>query len=90
LEAVTRACLVPGLDLDMARALLVTGLLLVVMGLALTLFPRALSWFGNLPGDIDIRRGNSRVFAPLTSLLLISVSVSLLLNVAGWLIRFFR
>ena len=40
----------------------------------------ALSWFGRLPGDIRIERGNTRVYIPLVSMLLVSVVVSIVLS----------
>jgi hypothetical protein len=39
----------------------------------------ALSWLGNLPGDIRITTGNARISFPFTSMLLIS----LVLNFVG-------
>ncbi|WP_170318892.1 DUF2905 domain-containing protein [Allorhizocola rhizosphaerae] len=39
----------------------------------------ALSWFGRLPGDIRITSGNTRIFIPLTSMLLASIVLSILL-----------
>jgi hypothetical protein len=58
------------------------GLLLVVAGLAIVVigllaWSGALSWFGRLPGDIRIERPNARFYAPITSMLLISVVISL-------------
>ena len=40
----------------------------------------ALSWFGRLPGDIRIERESVRVYVPITSMLLLSVVLSLVLN----------
>ena len=40
----------------------------------------ALSWFGRLPGDIRIERGNTPVYIPLVSMLLVSVVVSIVLS----------
>lgn len=74
----------------MARLLVTLGIVLLAAGILLYLFPRALSWFGSLPGDINIRRGNTRVFIPITSMLLVSVGLTLILNLVGWLLRFFR
>lgn len=74
----------------MARLLITLGILLLVAGITLYLFPRALSWFGSLPGDIDVRRGNSRVFIPITSMLLVSVGITVLVNIVGWLLQYFR
>ena len=54
------------------------GIALVVAGfLAWT---GALSWLGNLPGDIRITTGNTKIYIPFTSMLLIS----LVLNVLVW------
>jgi uncharacterized membrane protein YidH (DUF202 family) len=67
------------------------GLVLVVFGLAvvaigLLAWTGALSWFGRLPGDIRVERENVRVYFPIVSMLLISVVLTLVLNL---LRRFF-
>jgi len=64
----------------MARVLIVVGVLLVIMGVALTYAPWLFSWFGKLPGDIRIERENGVFFFPITSMLLISVVLSLLVS----------
>jgi uncharacterized protein HemY len=56
------------------------GIILVVVGLLA--WAGALSWLGNLPGDIRITTANARIYVPFTSMLLIS----LLLNVLVWLL----
>jgi hypothetical protein len=56
------------------------GLLLLVGGLLAWM--GALSWLGNLPGDIRISRGNTRMYIPITSMVLVSAAVNVLL----WLI----
>jgi len=58
------------------------GLLIVAAGVALVILGLlawfgALSWFGRLPGDIRIERENTRVYAPITSMLVISLILSL-------------
>jgi hypothetical protein len=60
------------------RLLITAGVVLVVVG-ALLRFG-ALSWFGNLPGDIRIEGERTRVFVPITSMLLLSLAASLLLS----------
>ncbi len=59
-------------------ALIWVGVGLVVVGL----IARAggLSWFGNLPGDIRIESNTTRVFVPITSMLVVSVVATLLVN----------
>ena len=53
-----------------------TGVLLVGVGL----WAGAFNWFGRLPGDLRIEAGRSRVFIPITSMLLVSVVLTLVLN----------
>jgi uncharacterized membrane protein YidH (DUF202 family) len=60
-----------------------TGLLIVAAGLILVVigllaWAGALSWFGRLPGDIRVERPNVRFYAPITSMVAISVALSLL------------
>ncbi|MFN2564159.1 MAG: DUF2905 domain-containing protein [Gemmatimonadaceae bacterium] len=52
------------------------GVILVVIGLLA--WSGALSWFGRLPGDIRVERPNARFYAPITSMLVISVALSLI------------
>ena len=56
------------------------GLVLVVIGLALQFAPGLLGWFGRLPGDIDISRDGTRVFIPITSMIVISLVLTLIFN----------
>jgi len=64
----------------MARWLIILGVLLVVVGAILHFAPWLLNWFGRLPGDIRIESDRSKVFIPITSMLVLSVVLTLLLN----------
>lgn len=65
---------------SLAPVLVGLGLLLVVAGaLAWT---GALSWFGRLPGDIRVERGSVRFYAPIVSMLVVSLVLSVLLRLA--------
>jgi membrane protein implicated in regulation of membrane protease activity len=59
--------------------LIAAGVFLVVIGLLV--WSGALSWFGRLPGDIRVERPGTRVYVPITSMLLLSVVVSVLLAI---------
>ena len=65
----------------MARWLMIAGAVLVVIGALLHFAPWSLNWFGRLPGDIRIETENGRIFIPITSMLIISVIFSMLLNI---------
>ena len=61
------------------------GLVIVALGVAavivgLLVWAGWLSWFGRLPGDLRIERENVRVFIPFTSMILVSIVLTLLLN----------
>jgi hypothetical protein len=64
----------------LAKTLIVLGLILLAVGLTLQYAPGLLGWFGRLPGDIHIERGNTRVYIPLTSMILISLLLTLIIN----------
>ncbi len=54
------------------------GIAIVVIGI---LVGRGwLSWFGRLPGDIRIESESTRVYVPLTSMLLLSLALTLVVN----------
>ena len=63
-----------------AKVLIGIGLAILAVGLLLHFVPGALSWFGKLPGDIDIERGNTRFFFPLTSMIVVSIILTVLVN----------
>jgi uncharacterized membrane protein len=58
--------------------IIVLGVVAIVVGVLVA--TGALSWFGRLPGDIRIENENSRVFIPITSMILVSIVASLLLT----------
>lgn len=63
---------------------MVSGIVLVVVGLVFSLGGGALPWIGRLPGDIAIERPHMRFYFPLTTCILISVIVSLAAIVVRW------
>lgn len=68
-----------------------TGLIIAAIGAVAVLFGLLyamgwLSWFGRLPGDIRYDGGNTKIFVPITTMILLSVGLSL---VAYIMRRFF-
>jgi uncharacterized membrane protein SpoIIM required for sporulation len=47
------------------------------------IFSRRLKWFGRLPGDIRYEGQRTRVYAPLASMLLLSLVLSLVMYLLG-------
>lgn len=64
---------------ELGRVLVVAGVIAVLAGFVLMLAPR-IPWLGRLPGDIVVQRGPLTLYAPLMTSLVLSVVVTLLLN----------
>jgi membrane protein implicated in regulation of membrane protease activity len=64
---------------DVGKLLIVIGGAVVVIGLFLTLGLR-IPFLGKLPGDISIDRGNVHFYFPVVTGLVLSVVLTLLLN----------
>ncbi|MDQ3987368.1 MAG: DUF2905 domain-containing protein [Actinomycetota bacterium] len=59
--------------------LIIGGIGVVIVGVLV--WAGAFSWFGRLPGDIRIGGDNVRVYVPLTSMIVISVVITIAVNV---------
>ena len=64
----------------MARWLIIVGVVLVVIGLALQFAPGLINWVGKLPGDIRYETEHTKIFIPITSMIIISLVLTLLIN----------
>ena len=66
----------------MAIGKLMTGLgvVLVLIGLIVSYAPWLFNWFGKLPGDIRIEDEQRFIFMPITSMLVISIALTLIVN----------
>jgi hypothetical protein len=65
--------------------IILVGLGVIVLGLIV--WSGGLSWFGRLPGDIRIERPGVRVFAPITSMIVVSIVLSALMAAYRWFSR---
>ncbi len=68
------------------RLLLIAGVVMAALGLALLLAGRV-PWLGRLPGDILVHRGGFTLYVPIVTMLLLSVVLTVLLNVVFRLFR---
>lgn len=75
------------------KVLIGLGLGIVVLGIVVILADRLpgvgqlFSWLGKLPGDVSIKRENYSFYFPITTSVLLSVVLSLLFFLVGWLFR---
>lgn len=64
----------------MARWLIISGIILIVVGILLQVAPWLFNWFGRLPGDIRIESERSRVYVPIVSMIILSVVLSVIIS----------
>ena len=67
---------------DLGRTLVVMGIALAVLG-GILLLVGTVPGLGRLPGDISIERGNLRIYAPIATCLLLSLLLTIVLNVVA-------
>ena len=61
------------------RLLIVGGVVIAVVGLVMVIAPN-IPFLGRLPGDIRIENENVRVFIPLGTMLLLSIVLTIVVN----------
>lgn len=77
----------------LGKVLIGIGLGIVVLGVLVLAADRVpgvgtvLSWLGKLPGDLSFKRDNVSFYFPITTSLLLSIVLSLLFYILGWLFR---
>ncbi|AMX02388.1 DUF2905 domain-containing protein [Microbulbifer thermotolerans] len=64
----------------MAKWLMIAGCVMLATGVLLHFFPGLFSWFGRLPGDVRIESGRSRIYFPVVSMLVLSLVLSVIIN----------
>ena len=69
--------------MELGRSLITIGVLLIVVGLAVTFGGRFPLRLGRLPGDIAVHGKNSSFYFPITTCILLSVLLSLI----TWLMK---
>ncbi|MDT8403409.1 DUF2905 domain-containing protein [Sulfuriflexus sp.] len=64
----------------MAKWIMLLGVTLLVIGAIMSYAPWLASWFGKLPGDIRIETEKGIIFIPITSMVIVSIVLTLLVN----------
>jgi hypothetical protein len=67
---------------QLGKILILFGAVIAVIGLLL-LFADRVPFLGKLPGDLIFRRGGTTIFVPLMTMLVISVLLTIILNLFG-------
>lgn len=70
---------------NVGKILVIAGAVTIIAGLILWLAGDKLNWLGRLPGDIRIEKENTRIYFPITTMIILSLVFSGIM----WIIRRF-
>jgi len=71
----------------LGKILIIIGFSFVLLGTLIFFLGDKLSWFGNLPLDFSYKSKSTQIYAPLGSMIVISIVFSLIINI---FYRFFK
>jgi len=65
---------------DTGKYIIITGVLIVLLGVLIYFFHDKLSWIGRLPGDIRIEKENFKFYFPITTMIIFSVVITIIIQ----------
>jgi len=65
---------------DTGKYIIITGVLIVLLGVLIYFFHDKLSWIGRLPGDIRIERENFKFYFPVTTMIIFSLVITIIIQ----------
>lgn len=69
------------MDQNTGKYIIGFGAIIIVVGLMIYFFYDKLHWIGRLPGDIRVEKENFRFYFPITTLILLSLVLTLIVNI---------
>lgn len=63
------------------KIIIIIGILIVIVGIVIYFAGDKLNFPGRLPGDIHIEKENFKFYAPITTMLIISIVISILIKI---------
>ncbi|MGZ3844639.1 MAG: DUF2905 domain-containing protein [Flavisolibacter sp.] len=69
------------MDQNTGKYIIGLGAIVVIVGLMIYFFHDKLHWIGRLPGDIRVEKENFRFYFPITTMILLSLVLTLVINI---------
>ena len=73
--------------MNIGKILILAGFIILLAGIIIYFFNDKFTWFGKLPLDFNYKGENTQFYAPFGSMIVISIVLSLIINI---LMRFFK
>jgi H+/Cl- antiporter ClcA len=68
------------MDQQTGKYIIIAGVFVIIVGVVIYFFHDLFKWFGRLPGDIRVVRGQFRFYFPIVTMLLVSILLTLIIN----------
>jgi len=65
---------------DTGKYIIITGVLIVLLGVLIYFFHDKLNWIGRLPGDIRIEKENFKFYFPITTMIIFSLAITIIIQ----------
>ena len=62
------------------KYIIIIGAIIILVGIIIYFFHDKLNWIGKLPGDIRVEKENFKFYFPLTTMILLSLAITLIIN----------
>ena len=72
---------------ELGKFFLLLGVIFIAVGVLIWVLGKFLPFLGHLPGDIEIRKDSVSIYIPLGSSILISLLLTVVLNLILWLVN---
>ena len=69
------------MDQQTGKYIIIAGVCILIAGILIYFFHDYFKWLGKLPGDIRIEKENFRFYFPIVTMLVISIVITLIVNV---------
>ena len=63
------------------KYVIILGIAILVIGILIYFFYNKFHWLGRLPGDIRVEKENFKFYFPLTTMILLSLLLTLIINI---------
>ncbi|MDP9229799.1 MAG: DUF2905 domain-containing protein [Bacteroidota bacterium] len=66
---------------ETGKYIIITGCIIIVIGIITYFFHDKLNWIGRLPGDIRVEKENFRFYLPITTMIIFSLLLTLIIQI---------
>jgi hypothetical protein len=69
------------MDQNTGKYIIIFGAIVLVAGILIYFFHDKMHWIGRLPGDIRIEKEHSRIYFPITTMIIFSILLTIIVNI---------